>query len=52
MSKIVPSTERNVILNPKKLPNVYRPLYEKTLEDCISYLSQVFPALNSQSNQR
>lgn len=52
MSKIVPTTERNVVLNPKKLPSIYRPLYEKTLEDLISYISQIFPELISQPNQR
>lgn len=52
MSKIVPTTERNVLLNPKKLPSFYRPLYEKTLEDFINYISQIFPELLSQSNQR
>lgn len=52
MSKIVPTTERNVVLNPKKLPSIYRPLYENTLGDLISYISQIFPELNSQSNQR
>lgn len=52
MSKIVPTTERNVVLNPKKLPIIYRPLYEKILNDFISYISQIFPGLNSQSNQR
>jgi len=52
MSKIVPTTERNIVLNPKKLPNIYRPLYKKPLEDFISYVSQIFPELNFQSNQR
>lgn len=52
MSKIIPTTERNVVLNPKKLPSIYRPLYEKTLQDVISYISKIFPELNSQSNQR
>lgn len=52
MSKIIPTTERNVILNPKKLPIIYRPLYGKILENCISYMSQIFPELNAQSNQR
>lgn len=52
MSKIIPTTERNVVLNPKKLPSIYCPLYEKTLEDFISYISKIFPELNSQSNQR
>jgi len=52
MSKIVPTTERNVVLNPKKLPSIYRPLYESVLEDFISYISKIFPELNSQSNQR
>lgn len=52
MSKIVPTTERNVVLNPKKLPSIYRPLYENTLEEFISYLVKIFPELNSQSNQR
>lgn len=52
MSKVIPTTERNIILNPKKLPTIYRPLYEKTLEDLIAMLSQIFPELNLQSNQR
>lgn len=52
MNKIVPTTERNVVLNPKKLPNIYRPLYEKTLRHFISYVSQIFPEINSQPNQR
>lgn len=52
MSKIVPTTERNVVLNPKKLPSIYRPLYEETLEKFISYISKKFPELNSKSNQR
>lgn len=52
MSKIVPTTERNVVLNPKKLPNIYRPLYGKILGNCISHMSQIFPEINSQSNQR
>lgn len=52
MSKIVPTTERNVVLNPKKLPSIYRPLYESVLKDFISYISKIFPELNSLSNQR
>ncbi|XP_025424882.1 ATPase family AAA domain-containing protein 2-like [Sipha flava] len=52
MSKIIPTTERNVVLNPKKLPSIYRPLYENTLQDLISYISKLFPELNSPSNQR
>lgn len=52
MSKIVPTTERNVVLNPKKLPSIYRPLYEGVLNDFISYISKIFPELKSQSNQR
>lgn len=52
MNKIVPTTERNALLNPKRLPNIYRPLYERILHDFISYISQIFPELNSHSNQR
>lgn len=52
MSKIIPTTERNIILNPKKLPIIYRPLYENTLKDLIVLLSKIFPELNLQSNQR
>lgn len=52
MSKIVPTTERNIVLNPKKLPSIYRPLYEGVLNDFISYICKIFPELKSQSNQR
>jgi len=48
MSKILPSTVRNALPHPKKLSKIYRPLYGKTLEDLILYLSQICPELNSQ----
>ncbi|XP_050522030.1 ATPase family AAA domain-containing protein 2-like isoform X2 [Daktulosphaira vitifoliae] len=52
LSKIVPTTERNVVLNPKKLPSIYRSLYQNILEDFVLYISNLFPEINSHSNQR